>query len=136
MYPYYETKEMTAKKMKDVERQKNQFTEARKRALENDQSAYGQKLYEDSQTLAGFTQKINEAKARTEKSKSLFDEDYQPGQKNSKFEMKGDENYVNKFGLLKKGCVLMSYGRWNDAFDALADAVKIVIAQKAIEKER
>lgn len=42
--------------------------------------------------------------------------------------MKGDENYVNKFGLLKKGCVLMSYGRFNDAFDALADAVKIVQA--------
>jgi len=50
--------------------------------------------------------------------------------------MKGDENYVNKFGLLKKGCVLMSYGRFNDAFDALADAVKIVIAQKKIEQER
>jgi hypothetical protein len=50
--------------------------------------------------------------------------------------MKGDENYVNKFGLLKKGCVLMSYGRYNDAFDALAEAVGIVIAQKGIEKER
>jgi len=50
--------------------------------------------------------------------------------------MKGDENYVNKFGLLKKGCVLMSYGRNNDAFDALAEAVGIVIAQKGIEKER
>lgn len=50
--------------------------------------------------------------------------------------MKGDENYVNKFGLLKKGCVLMSYGRYNDAFDALADAVKIVKAQKKIEEDR
>lgn len=42
--------------------------------------------------------------------------------------MKGDENYVNKFGLLKRGLVLMGYGRFNDAFDALADAVKIVQA--------
>jgi len=58
----------------------------------------------------------------------LFDEDYVSGQKKDGYEMKGDENYVNKFGLLKKGCVLMSYGRFNDAFDALADAVKIVQA--------
>jgi hypothetical protein len=58
----------------------------------------------------------------------LFDEDYVSGQKKDGYEMKGDEHYVNKFGLLKRGLVLMGYGRFNDAFDALADAVKIVQA--------
>jgi hypothetical protein len=33
----------------------------------------------------------------------------------SQFKMFGDENYVNKFGALKRGIVLMSYGRYNDA---------------------
>jgi hypothetical protein len=41
MYPYYETKEMTGSKMKDVQTQKKSFVDKRQRALENDQSAYG-----------------------------------------------------------------------------------------------
>ena len=28
-----------------------------------------------------------------------------------------DNNFTRKFGLLKKGCVLYFYGRYNDAFD-------------------
>jgi hypothetical protein len=40
--------------------------------------------------------------------------------------MFGDENYVNKFGALKRGLVLMSYGRYNDAHQILAKAVYIV----------
>jgi hypothetical protein len=42
------------------------------------------------------------------------------------FKMFGDENYVNKFGALKRGLVLMSYGRYNDAHQVLAKAVHIV----------
>jgi hypothetical protein len=44
--------------------------------------------------------------------------------------MFGDENYVNKFGALKRGLVLMSYGRYNDAHQVLAKSVYIVKQQK------
>lgn len=44
-----------------------------------------------------------------------------------------DNNYTKKFGLLKKACVLHFYGRYNDAFDELAKAVKIIQDQKEIE---
>lgn len=37
-----------------------------------------------------------------------------------------DENYNRKFGLLKKSCVLFFYGRYNDSFDEIAKAVKII----------
>ena len=50
--------------------------------------------------------------------------------------MFGDENYVNKFGALKRGLVLMSYGRYNDAHQVLAKAVFIVKQQKLIEIEK
>lgn len=50
--------------------------------------------------------------------------------------MFGDENFCKKFGYLKKGCVLMFYQRYNDAFSELAKAVNIIKHQKEIEKER
>jgi hypothetical protein len=50
--------------------------------------------------------------------------------------MFGDENYVNKFGALKRGLVLMSYGRYNDAHQVLAKAVYIVKQQKILEAEK
>jgi hypothetical protein len=37
-----------------------------------------------------------------------------------------DNNYTKKFGLLKKACVLFFYGRYNDSFDDIAKAAKIV----------
>lgn len=37
-----------------------------------------------------------------------------------------DNMYTKKFGLLKKACVLHFYGRYNDAFDEIAKAVKII----------
>jgi len=37
-----------------------------------------------------------------------------------------DNNYTKKFGLFKKACVLYFYGRYNDAFDEIAKAVKII----------
>jgi hypothetical protein len=37
-----------------------------------------------------------------------------------------DNMYTKKFGLLKKSCVLHFYGRFNDAFDEIAKAVKII----------
>lgn len=37
-----------------------------------------------------------------------------------------DDNYTRKFGLLKKACVLFFYGRYNDAFDEIAKAAKII----------
>lgn len=37
-----------------------------------------------------------------------------------------DNNYTKKFGFLKKACVLYFYGRFNDAFDEIAKAVKII----------
>ena len=37
-----------------------------------------------------------------------------------------DNNYTKKFGFLKKACVLFFYGRFNDAFDEIAKAVKII----------
>jgi hypothetical protein len=37
-----------------------------------------------------------------------------------------DNMYTKKFGLLKKSCVLFFYGRYNDAFDEIAKAVKII----------
>lgn len=37
-----------------------------------------------------------------------------------------DNNYTKKFGILKKSCVLFFYGRFNDAFDEIAKAVKII----------
>ena len=41
-------------------------------------------------------------------------------------ELKLDENYTIKFGLLKKACVLKFYGRINDSFDEIAKAAKII----------
>lgn len=37
-----------------------------------------------------------------------------------------DNNYTKKFGLFKKACVLFFYGRYNDAFEEIAKAVKII----------
>lgn len=45
-----------------------------------------------------------------------------------------DNNYAKKFGHLKKACVLFFYGRYNDSFDEIAKAAKIVQDQKEIEK--
>lgn len=50
--------------------------------------------------------------------------------------MYGDENFCKKFGYLKKGCVLMFYGRYNDAFAELGKAVQIIQLQEKLEKER
>lgn len=47
-----------------------------------------------------------------------------------------DNNYTLKFGLLKKACVLFFYGRYNDAFDEVAKAAKIVQDQREIEKQK
>lgn len=41
-------------------------------------------------------------------------------------ELNLDENYTRKFGLMKKACVLHFYGRYNDAFDEIAKAAKII----------
>ena len=41
-------------------------------------------------------------------------------------ELNLDENFTKKFGLLKKACVLYFYGRYNDAFDEVAKAAKII----------
>ena len=47
-----------------------------------------------------------------------------------------DNMFSEKFGKLKKACVLFSYGRINDAFDEIARAAKIVQEQKIINKEK
>lgn len=47
-----------------------------------------------------------------------------------------DGNYTVKFGLLKKACVLFFYGRYNDAFDEVAKAAKIIQDQKEIERQK
>lgn len=44
-----------------------------------------------------------------------------------------DNKYTVKFGILKKACVLYFYGRYNDAFDEIAKAARIVQEQKEIE---
>jgi hypothetical protein len=41
-------------------------------------------------------------------------------------ELNLDTNYTIKFGLLKKACVLYFYGRFNDSFDEVAKAAKII----------
>lgn len=47
-----------------------------------------------------------------------------------------DNQYTIKFGLLKKACVLYFYGRYNDAFDQVAKAAKIIQDQREIEKQK
>ena len=47
-----------------------------------------------------------------------------------------DNNFTIKFGLLKKACVLFFYGRYNDAFDEIAKAAKIIQDQREIEKQK
>jgi hypothetical protein len=37
-----------------------------------------------------------------------------------------DNNYTKKFGYFKKACVLYFYGRFNDSFDEIAKAAKII----------
>jgi hypothetical protein len=37
-----------------------------------------------------------------------------------------DNKYTRKFGLLKKACVLFFYGRFNDAFDVIAEGAHII----------
>lgn len=51
-------------------------------------------------------------------------------------ELNLDENYTKKFGLMKKACVLGFYGRYNDAFDEIAKAAKIIQDQKEIEQQK
>jgi hypothetical protein len=45
-----------------------------------------------------------------------------------------DNNFTIKFGLLKKACVLFFYGRYNDSFEQVAKAAKIIQDQREIEK--
>lgn len=47
-----------------------------------------------------------------------------------------DGNYTKKFGHFKKACVLFFYGRYNDSFDEVAKAAKIIQDQKEVEKEK
>ena len=47
-----------------------------------------------------------------------------------------DGNYTRKFGLLKKACVLFFYGRYNDAFEEVAKAAKIIQDQREVEKQK
>ena len=48
-----------------------------------------------------------------------------------------DENtFYQKFGLLKKGCVLYGYGRIVDAFKVIAKAAEIARGEKEQEKQR
>ncbi len=45
-----------------------------------------------------------------------------------------DNKYTKKFGLLKKACVLLFYGRVNDSFDVIAKAASIIQEDKEIER--
>ena len=45
-----------------------------------------------------------------------------------------DNNFTIKFGLLKKACVLFFYWRYNDSFEQVAKAAKIIQDQREIEK--
>ena len=47
-----------------------------------------------------------------------------------------DNMYTKKFGFLKKACVLYFYGRFNDAFDEIAKAVKIIQDQNEVQKKK
>lgn len=47
-----------------------------------------------------------------------------------------DNNFTIKFGLLKKACVLFFYGRYNDSFEQVAKAAKIIQDQREIEKQK
>lgn len=47
-----------------------------------------------------------------------------------------DNNYTKKFGLFKKACILHFYGRYNDAFDEIAKAAKIIQDQNEIERQK
>ena len=47
-----------------------------------------------------------------------------------------DAKYTRKFGLLKKACVLFFYGRYNDAFEIVAEAAHIIQEDKEIEKQK
>ena len=51
-------------------------------------------------------------------------------------ELKLDDNYTKKFGLLKKACVLFFYGRYGDAFEQIANAAEIIKNQREIEKHK
>ena len=43
--------------------------------------------------------------------------------------------FSKKFGMLKKSCVLLFYGRANDAFDEIAKAASIIKDQRELEKD-
>ena len=45
-----------------------------------------------------------------------------------------DNNFTIKFGIFKKACVLFFYGRYNDSFEQVAKAAKIIQDQREIEK--
>jgi hypothetical protein len=47
-----------------------------------------------------------------------------------------DNNYTKKFGYFKKACVLYFYGRFNDSFEEIAKAAKIIQDQKEHEKQK
>ena len=47
-----------------------------------------------------------------------------------------DNQYTIKFGFLKKACVLFFYARFNDAFDEVAKAAKIIQDQREVEKQK
>jgi len=59
--------------------------------------------------------------------------DYIEEMRKVKAEMKLDDNYFKKFGMLKKAAVLLYYERENEAMDEIAKAVEIAKEQRKSE---
>jgi hypothetical protein len=59
--------------------------------------------------------------------------DYIEEMRKVKAEMKLDDNYFKKFGMLKKAAVLLFYERENEAMDEIAKAVEIAKEQRKSE---
>jgi hypothetical protein len=53
-----------------------------------------------------------------------------------KKEMNLDENYAKKFGMLKKSCVLFSYGRFVDSFSKVSEAAEMIQKERDLEADK
>ena len=90
-------------------------------------------LKDSRKELSAIKQKQKEEEARN---LSLSRKSKKPKKADDIKDYTMDARFSEKFGKLKKACVLYNYGRINDAFDEIAHAAKIVQEQQEINKEK
>jgi len=108
----------------------------KKKEAEKKKAEKQEELENEGDEIAQIGGQLAEIKDKMESAHMLMEDSASDRGIMNKAKMFGDENFCKKFGYLKKGCVLMFYQRYNDAFDELAKAVNIIKYQKELENDK